>query len=115
MKEKRKKARAAAVKGGDNLHSDYLTIVENQRRAEVEVNFWLIRFLFQDAYQTEIMQLNGLRKERLTLIVIADFAYNPEKRGAYFPHPSMEYMANVCFNYDTTAICGINYSYSGDD
>ena len=90
LKEKRKKARASAVnggQGGDNLHSGYLTIVENQRRAEVEVNFWLIGFLFQDAYQTEILQLNGLRKERLTLIIIADFAYNPEfrKTGCLLP------------------------------
>jgi hypothetical protein len=74
LKEKRWKAiestkpdSATAVQG---LHSDFLTIVENQRRAESE--------------------LSRLREERLKLVLLADLAFDPSNRGEYFPYPGVE-------------------------
>ncbi|KAF8815222.1 hypothetical protein BYT27DRAFT_7249308 [Phlegmacium glaucopus] len=74
LKEKRRKARESANTGPvaliEGLHSEFLTIVENQRRAESE--------------------LSRLREERLKLVLLADLAYDPPNRGEYFPYPNVE-------------------------
>lgn len=76
MREQRRKARnlkaptPAGGKPASELHSEYLTIVENQRRAVKEVR--------------------NLLKERLVLVLRADLAFQPDRRGDYFPFSTVE-------------------------
>ncbi|PPQ96653.1 hypothetical protein CVT26_010635, partial [Gymnopilus dilepis] len=63
----------ARTEGTPELHSIYLTIVENYRRAEAE--------------------LASLREERLKLVLRAGLAFVPERRGSFFPHASLEQKA----------------------
>ena len=101
LKEKRQKARdlkssnptdaGCEPKSDSELHSDYLTIVENQRRAENEVR--AVHNFFPMLNRTT--QVYNLLVERLTLVLRADLADRPEKRGDHFPHPTMEDAAKV--------------------
>lgn len=42
-------------------------------------------------------KLHHLREERLKLVIIADLAYQPDRRGNAFPHSSVDNKAKVCY------------------
>ncbi|KDR66305.1 hypothetical protein GALMADRAFT_217152 [Galerina marginata CBS 339.88] len=103
-KERRKLARSLPrppIGEETERNSAYLTIVENQRRAE--------------------MELSKLRGERLKLILIAGLAFDPSVRGDYFPHPTVEDKAKEFIQMQngrllavsTVAFFGIVVAYPG--
>lgn len=69
LKKRRREAQPESDFDRD-AYSTYLDIIDDQRRAESE--------------------LARLLDERLKVVLLADFAYDTEKRGEHFPHPSIE-------------------------
>jgi len=97
LRKKRQSARESASRrpeiGDADLHSEFLDIVHNLRKAENEVKFG---DYFADTMGSLMSsQLSRLQEERLKLVLLANLAFEPTRRGESFPHSNIDEKVKV--------------------